>query len=97
MIPQLLVAQIISILVTILVAVAGTLICIAIVRLFTTLRVEKREEQIGLDISQHNETAYPSFNGIGLGGVHMIKIEAYIVKKSLKMSKKHYHKLKSME
>lgn len=61
---QLLVAQIISILVTILVAVAGTLICIAIVRLFTTLRVEKREEQIGLDISQHNETAYPSFNGL---------------------------------
>ena len=53
-----------SILVTILVAVAGTLICIAIVRLFTTLRVEKREEQIGLDISQHNETAYPSFNGL---------------------------------
>lgn len=61
---QLLVAQIISILVTVLVAVAGTLICIAIVRLFTTLRVEKREEQIGLDISQHNETAYPSFNGL---------------------------------
>lgn len=61
---QLLVAQIISVLVTILVAVAGTLICIAIVRLFTTLRVEKREEQIGLDISQHNETAYPSFNGL---------------------------------
>lgn len=61
---QLLVAQIISILVTILVAVAGTLICIAIVRLFTALRVEKREEQIGLDISQHNETAYPSFNGL---------------------------------
>lgn len=61
---QLLVAQIISILVTVLVAVAGTLICIAIVRLFTALRVEKREEQIGLDISQHNETAYPSFNGL---------------------------------
>lgn len=61
---QLLVAQIISILVTILVAIVGTLICVAIVRLFTTLRVEKREEQIGLDISQHNETAYPSFNGL---------------------------------
>ena len=61
---QLLVAQIISILVTVLVAVSGTLICISIVRLFTTLRVEKREEQIGLDISQHNETAYPSFNGL---------------------------------
>lgn len=61
---QLLVAQIISILVTILIAIVGTLICVAIVRLFTTLRVEKREEQIGLDISQHNETAYPSFNGL---------------------------------
>ena len=61
---QLVIAQLISIIVTVLIAIVGTLICIAIVRIFTTLRVEKREEQIGLDISEHNETAYPSFNGL---------------------------------
>ena len=57
-------AQIVGILVTAAVAVVGTLICVAIVRLFTTLRVDKCEEQLGLDISQHGESAYPSFNGL---------------------------------
>lgn len=61
---HLFIVQVISILVTIVVAVVGTLICIAIVRLFTPLRVEKRDEQVGLDLSEHNETAYPSFNGL---------------------------------
>ena len=57
-------AQIIGILVTIAVAVAGTLICIALVRLITPIRVTQKEEQIGLDITQHGENAYPSFNGL---------------------------------
>lgn len=61
---RLFVVQIISILVTILIAVIGTLVCIGIVRIFTPLRVSKREEQIGLDMSEHGETAYPSFNGL---------------------------------
>ena len=61
---HLFVAQISGILVTVAVAVVGTLICVAIVRLFTPLRVDKREEQLGLDISQHGESAYPSFNGL---------------------------------
>ena len=61
---HLFIVQVISILVTIVVAVVGTLICIALVRLFTPLRVEKRDEQVGLDLSEHNETAYPSFNGL---------------------------------
>lgn len=61
---HLFIVQVISILVTIVVAVVGTLICIAIVRLFTPLRVEKRDEQVGLDLSEHNETVYPSFNGL---------------------------------
>ena len=56
--------QLASILITIAVAVVGTLICIAIVRCFTTLRVSKQEEQKGLDISEHQENAYPSFNGL---------------------------------
>ena len=62
--PRLFTAQVISILVTIAVAVVGTLICIGIVRLFTKLRVEPKEELIGLDITQHGESAYPSFNGL---------------------------------
>lgn len=61
---HLFIVQVFSILVTIIVAVVGTLICIALVRLFTPLRVEKRDEQVGLDLSEHNETAYPSFNGL---------------------------------
>lgn len=61
---HLFIVQVISILVTIVVAVVGTLICIGLVRLFTPLRVEKRDEQAGLDLSEHNETAYPSFNGL---------------------------------
>ena len=57
-------AQLIGIVVTIAVAVVGTLICAGIVRIFTPLRVTAKEEQLGLDISQHGESAYPSFNGL---------------------------------
>lgn len=57
-------AQIIGILITIVIAVLGTLICTAIVKIFTPLRVSEKEEKVGLDISQHGENAYPSFNGL---------------------------------
>ena len=57
-------AQIEGIAITILIAVLGTLICAGIVRIFTPLRVTLREEQIGLDITQHGESAYPTFNGM---------------------------------
>ena len=43
---RLFVAQVIGILVSIAIAVAGTLICVAIVRIFTPLRVDIREEQL---------------------------------------------------
>ena len=61
---ELFVAQLLSIVITIGVSVVGTLICILITKLITPLRLSKREEQIGLDISEHNESAYPSFNGL---------------------------------
>lgn len=61
---RLFVAQIEGIAITILIAVVGTLICVGIVRIFTPLRVTLREEQIGLDITQHGESAYPTFNGM---------------------------------
>lgn len=57
-------AQIEGIVITILIAAVGTLICVGIVRIFTPLRVTLREEQIGLDITQHGESAYPTFNGM---------------------------------
>ena len=57
-------AQLISIVVTIAVAVVGTLVCIGITRIFTKLRVEPKAELLGLDITQHGERAYPSFNGL---------------------------------
>ena len=36
---------------------------IGIIRIFTKLRVDEKDEMVGLDISQHGESAYPSFNG----------------------------------
>ncbi len=61
---KLFVAQILGILITIAIAIIGTLICARVVTLFTPLRVDLKEEQVGLDYSQHNESAYPSFNGL---------------------------------
>ena len=60
---RLFLAQVLSIVITIAVAIVGTLICIGIVRIFTRLRVDPTEEMVGLDASQHGENAYPSFNG----------------------------------
>ena len=60
---RLFLSQVLSIVITIAVAIVGTLICIGIVRIFTPLRVDPKEELVGLDASQHGENAYPSFNG----------------------------------
>lgn len=60
---RLFLAQVLSIVITIAVAIVGTLICIGIVRIFTPLRVDPKKELVGLDASQHGENAYPSFNG----------------------------------
>ena len=57
--------QLASIGITIVVSIAGTLICYGITRLVTgKIRVTEREERVGLDRSQHGESAYPSFNGL---------------------------------
>ena len=52
---HLFVAQIVGIIITMI---------IAVVKIFTPLRVDVKDEQVGLDISQHGESAYPSFNGL---------------------------------
>lgn len=59
-----LIAQVEGILVTFVIVIAGTLLCAGIVTIFTPLRVDKKEELIGLDISEHGENAYPSFTGL---------------------------------
>ena len=60
---RLFLAQVLSIVITIVIAIVGTLICIGIVRIFTPLRVDPKERLIIQKASQHGENAYPSFNG----------------------------------
>jgi Amt family ammonium transporter len=57
-------AQIVSILVTITVAAVGTFIVTSIVKLFVPIRVSEADERVGLDKTQHGESAYPAFNGL---------------------------------
>ena len=57
-------AQALSVVVTIALAVVGTLACVCVVRLLGDMRVAARDERLGLDVTQHGERAYPSFNGL---------------------------------
>ncbi|MBQ4249665.1 MAG: ammonium transporter [Clostridia bacterium] len=57
-------AQLAGIGVTVAAAVVGTFICAAVTRAFTPLRVEPKDELLGMDATQHGENAYPSFNGL---------------------------------
>ena len=62
---RLFVAQLISIGVTIALAVVGTVVIMFVLKLIMKeIRVTPREESEGLDISQHGESAYPSFTGM---------------------------------
>jgi Amt family ammonium transporter len=57
-------AQVEGIIVTFIIVVLGTFLCAWIVKILTPLRVERKEELVGLDISEHGESAYPSFTGL---------------------------------
>lgn len=61
---RLFLAQVLSILITIVIAIVGTIFCAYLIKLFIPLRVSADEEKKGLDITQHGEDAYPSFNGL---------------------------------
>jgi len=62
---SLFIAQLIAIGVTIAFAIVGTLVATGIAALFTKgIRVSAKAEDIGLDISEHSEHAYPAFNGM---------------------------------
>jgi Amt family ammonium transporter len=51
-------SQLISIVITVALAVVGTLICAGIVRIFTPLRVSTEDENTGLNDSEHGEEPY---------------------------------------
>lgn len=54
--------QVVAIAVTIVLATVGTFVILKVISLFTSLRVNDKEEEEGLDISQHGEDAYPDFS-----------------------------------
>lgn len=61
---KLFLVQILSIVVTIVIAAIMTFIIIKVIKLFMDIRVSDAAEANGLDISEHNESAYPSFMGL---------------------------------
>ncbi len=61
---RLIVAQLISIGVTIALAATATAAIMFALKAIMNIRVASREEAEGLDISQHGESAYPSFSGM---------------------------------
>lgn len=61
---KLFLAQLESIGITILVAGIGTLVICLVINAFMKIRVTARDEAEGLDLSQHSESAYPSFTGM---------------------------------
>lgn len=57
--------QLLAIAVIVVISVVGTLIAILLAKLFTkTIRVSGMDEDYGLDLSEHGESAYPAFNGM---------------------------------
>jgi Amt family ammonium transporter len=60
-----LVRQIAAIVITIIIAIVGTVIAAKVASLITKgIKVSNKDEMIGLDVSEHGETAYPAFNGM---------------------------------
>ena len=63
---SLLVSQVLGIVVTVVIVLVLDLVIAAVVKaLFHgSLRVDEADEALGLDASQHGESAYPSFSGL---------------------------------
>ena len=61
---HLFIAQILSIVITIVFAGVMTFIIIKVMKLFGNIRVETLEEADGLDVAEHGESAYPAFTGL---------------------------------
>lgn len=56
--------QLLSIVITIAIAAVGTFIIMFVLKKIMQVRVTPEDEAQGLDITQHGESAYPSFNGL---------------------------------
>ncbi|OCA99420.1 ammonium transporter [Clostridium beijerinckii] len=61
---KLFIAQIMSIVITIIFAGGMTFLIIKVMKMFMDIRVDSSEEADGLDVAEHGESAYPSFNGL---------------------------------
>lgn len=61
---KLLLAQIEAILFTIVFSAVITFVLIKVIAFFMAIRVSNRAEAVGLDDSEHDETAYPTFMGL---------------------------------
>jgi Amt family ammonium transporter len=62
---HLIVQQLYSVLITIVIAVAGTILAVGVAKLFNkNMRVSPKEEELGLDTVEHGESAYPAYNGM---------------------------------
>lgn len=62
---NLFIRQLAAIGITIVIAIVGTLIAAGIASLVTKgIKVSKKDEEMGLDLSEHGESAYPAFNGM---------------------------------
>lgn len=61
---QLFLKQIISIVITIVFAGVATFVIVSVIKLFMPIRVTQNEEALGLDLTEHSESAYPSFTGM---------------------------------
>jgi Amt family ammonium transporter len=58
-------AQLEAVAITAAIAVVGTLFAVGIASLVTKgIKVSQKSQDIGLDVSEHGETAYPAFNGM---------------------------------
>ncbi len=61
---KLIVVQLISIGVTIALSAGVTFLIMTVIKIFGEIRVSREEEALGLDLSEHQETAYPAFTGL---------------------------------
>ena len=58
------ISLLLSIIITIVFAGVMTFIIVKVIKLFGDIRVSEESEAEGLDITEHSESAYPSFNGL---------------------------------
>jgi len=56
--------QLIAIGITIAFAAVATVVIVSVIKIFMPIRVTEAEEAFGLDVTEHSESAYPSFTGM---------------------------------